>query len=839
MAGKKKEKDTEVLAEPKVVDSALEEILADRFSRYSKYIIQERALPDARDGLKPVQRRILWAMEEDGNTYTKQYRKSAKTVGNVIGNYHPHGDSSVYDAIVRMSQDWKSAFPLIDMQGNNGSIDDDPAAAMRYTEARLSKIAGYLMEDIDKETVDWSPNFSDEKLEPTVLPARYPNLLVNGITGIAAGYATNIPPHNLGEVIDAAIFRIDHPQSTTKELMKFVPGPDFPTGGIIMGKEGIYEALDTGKGRVVVRSKAEIEEKRSINQIVITEIPYEVIKVALVKRIDEIRLNNKVSGMLDVRDESDRKGLRIVIDLKKEANPTAILNYLYKNTDLQTYYHYNVIAIVNRTPKQLSLGAMLDAFLEHREDVIIKRSRFDLKRKKARLHIVDGLIRMISVLDEVIAIIRASSSKADSKERLIERFGFSPEQAEAIVTLQLYRLSNTDVMELQSEADTLHKDIHTLEELLKDPAKRQALMKEELKEVKTEFPSPRRSQIRDEIEELVINEMDMVAEETVVPVVSSHGYFKRVSLRSFASSDQNQPALKEGDHLVFCDQASTLDFLLFFTDRGRYGVIPVYQLEERKWKDLGVHYSSFCKIEPSEKIISVFAFKSGLQGVDLILASREGQLMRASCDLLKQPKKGRPASLFTIAPNDALVSVVPSGNPEDEVLVVSQKGRGYRVRTDNIPLSRSKSKGVRGMILQSEDALLGIESCSADDLILENSDGAFKRIPVGEISLLKRPAAGAMLFKEVKKKPVTLVDARTIPGSGSVRIASEQSTVVHAKQLAKMTPASTWSTAVILDEPAPFVTESLRLENGVRTLEQEKSPVQQGSLFDVQNLPED
>lgn len=832
MPRKKKAADVQPV-EPKVVDSALEEILADRFSRYSKYIIQERALPDARDGLKPVQRRILWAMEEDGNTYNKPYRKSAKTVGNVIGNYHPHGDTSVYDAIVRMSQDWKSALPLIDMQGNNGSIDDDPAAAMRYTEARLSKIAGYLMQDIDRETVDWSPNFSDEKMEPTVLPARYPNLLINGITGIAAGYATSIPPHNFDEVIQASIYRIDHPDSTTKDLMQYVKGPDFPTGGIIMGKDGIFQALDTGRGKVVIRSKAEIVESKTINQIVITEIPYEVVKINLVKRIDEIRLNAKVSGMLDVRDESDRKGLRIVIDLKKEANAQAILNYLYKNTDLQINYHYNVIAIVNRTPKQLSLGDMLDAFLEHREDVVIKRTRFDLRKKNERMHIVEGLIKALSILDEVIATIRASKGKADSRANIMNKFGFSEAQAEAIVTMQLYRLSSTDVKDLKSEFSRLKKEIRDLEKILKDPNARKELMKAELHELEEEFVMPRRSQLVEEVEDIVINETDMIADEQVVAMISSQGYFKRVPLRSYASSDQNNPALKEGDHLEYVDQISTLDSLLFFTSKGRMGLIPVYLLEEKKWKDLGVHYSSMYKTEVNERICAVYAIHGKPQNTDLIMISKNGQIRRSHFDFATLPSKGRLVSTMGLGVNDELVEVLASGKDDDEILIVTRLGNGVRLETSQIPVAKGKSKGVRALRLQNEDSVLGMGLMDQSDLVIENSQGEFKRIALDQINSYNRPSKGDTLFRIIKSKPVSLEAFQIVSASDLLRFEGMQSEPVAVRLLTRKPLSSGWASAPKLEEPKTLIRPNRKLESGTRKDEEDTADEKpQLSLFD-------
>ena len=590
-----------------IIETPLEEIMGDRFGSYSKYIIQDRALPDARDGLKPVQRRILYAMYTDGNRFDKGYRKSAKTVGLVIGNYHPHGDTSVYDAMVRMSQDWKIRSPQIDMQGNNGSIDDDPAAAMRYTEARLSKISEYLLMDIEKDTVSWSLNFDDTDYEPTVLPARYPNLLVNGITGIAAGYATNIPPHNLGEVIDAVIYRIQFPDSSVEELMEYVQGPDFPTGGIVQGKQGIIDAFTTGRGKIMVRSKTEIVQAKTCQQIIITEIPYEVVKSNMVKKIDDVRLNKKIDGIMDVRDESDRNGLRVVVDIKKDADAKLILNYLFKNTDLQVSYNYNVIAIVNKRPMQMGLVQMLDAFIAHREEVVVRRCQFDLKKKQQRCHILDGLIQAISVLDEVIALIRSSKDKADSKNRLMERFSFTEAQAEAIVTMRLYRLSNTDVTLLKEEHDTLEREISELKEILANDKLLKRLIIKECKEVKKEFPTQRLTRIEAEIEEIVIDKVSMIASEQVMFTLSKDGYAKRVSLRSYNAANDAATGVKEGDRLIGSCEVNTLDHILFFTNRGTYGYLNVYEAEEAKWKDIGSHINNAIRI--SGAVISSF-FKS-------------------------------------------------------------------------------------------------------------------------------------------------------------------------------------------------------------------------------------
>ncbi|MFQ9957524.1 MAG: DNA topoisomerase IV subunit A, partial [Turicibacter sp.] len=586
----------------------LEDIMGDRFGRYSKYIIQDRALPDVRDGLKPVQRRILYAMYKDGNTYEKPFRKSAKTVGNVIGNYHPHGDSSVYDAMVRLSQDWKLREPLVQMHGNNGSIDGDPAAAMRYTEARLSAISGLLLKDIDKNLVDFVPNFDDSMTEPTVLPAFFPNLLVNGATGISAGYATDIPPHNLGEIIDAVIYRMNHKQCALDDILTFVQGPDFPTGAIIQGEQEIKKAYTTGKGRIVIRSKAEIEPVRGgREQIVVTEIPYEVNKANLVKKIDDLRIDKKVEGIMEVRDETDRNGLRIVIELKKDVKSEIVLNYLFKNTDLQISYNINMVAIHNKRPVLMGLMDLIDAYIQHQKEVVTNRSNFDLKRARERQHIVEGLIKMVSVLDEVVQIIRHSKDKADAKKNLIQAFGFSERQAEAIVMLQLYRLTNTDVTALEKENEELTKTIQELTAILSSETKLLKVIQDELKQVKKQFETPRRSVIQKHIQEIKIDETDMVVKEDVMVAITKDGYVKRTSLRSYNATKSDTSTMKEGDELVAKLQLDTLQTLVMFTNRGSFIYLPVFKLPEFKWKDIGQHVSNLVTMDSEEKIIAVHA----------------------------------------------------------------------------------------------------------------------------------------------------------------------------------------------------------------------------------------
>lgn len=782
-----------------ILKNSLEDIMADRFARYSKYIIQERALPDARDGLKPVQRRILYAMYEDGNTYNKPYRKSAKTVGNVIGNYHPHGDSSVYDAMVRLSQSWKIADPLIDMQGNNGSIDDDPAAAMRYTEARLSKISDYLLQDIEKDTVEWAPNFSDEKMEPTVLPARYPNLLVNGITGIAAGYATNIPPHNLNEVVDAAIYRIQHPQCDLSELMQIVKGPDFPTGGIVMGIEGIKEAFSKGKGKVLIRSRVHVEQTRTIKQLVVTEIPYEVIKSQLVKKIDDIRINKKIDGILDVRDESDRNGLRIVIDLKKDCADETILNYLYKNTDLQISYNYNVIAIVNKAPVLMSLPMALDAFIQHRENVVLRRSHYDLKAKKERAHILEGLIKAVSVMDEIISIIRSSSDKTDAKNNLISRFAFSKEQAEAIVIMRLYRLTHTDIKELQDEYDTLLKDIQILEGIVTNKKKLHALLIKELKEVNEIFKTPRRSEIQNDIQEIVIDEKAMIADEQVMVTITKDGYVKRVSLRSYNASQDSISGHKDGDFIVGVGQASTLQTLLFFTNRGTYGYLPVYAIEEAKWKDLGKHISSYLKVDSSEKIIDAYLLDSFDKHVEMVFASALGMIKRTSLKDLQVSRSNKTMVCMKVGSADEMISTKPSMTSEDQIVLVTQNGFALTYPVMQVPQVSAKSKGVKSMNLTKDDRVQDMLVCSdlQGQILFMTKEGQMKRVKMDSIAQFNRPAKGNRICKLIKSNPSQIYKMKEIRNL-------QNEIVLESDEILRFVPASISLMSVESTFSSPF-----------------------------------
>ena len=818
--------------EEHILHDNLEDIMSDRFARYSKYIIQERALPDARDGLKPVQRRILYAMYEDGNTFNKPYRKSAKTVGNVIGNYHPHGDSSVYGAMVRLSQNWKITNPLVDMQGNNGSIDDDPAAAMRYTEARLSEISSYLLEDIDKDTVEWAPNFSDEKLEPTVLPARYPNLLTNGITGIASGYATNIPPHNLNEVVDACIYRIQHANCTLEELMQFVKGPDFPTGGIVMGLDGIKQAFQTGRGKVMVRSKVRIEQTRTIQQIVIYEIPYDVVKSQMVKKIDEIRLNKKIDGLLDVRDESDRTGLRVVIDVKKDIDTEQILNYLYKNTDLQVSYNYNMIAIVDKAPVQMSLADSLDAFIKHREDVVLKRSKFDYEQKSKRAHIVDGLIRAVSIMDEIIHLIRQSKNKADAKKNLIERFDFSEQQAEAIVTMRLYRLTNTDVKELKQEQSLLKKEMKRLHAILTDVNTLHQVLIEELEEINAKIHTPRLSEIQAKVQEIVIDKRAMVADEMVMVPITRDGYIKKVSMRSYNASNTDPTGMKDSDSVLAYGSCSTLDTLLFFTNRGTYGYLPVYEIEEGKWKDLGSHLGNYIKMDSNEKIIQAYFLRSFNPNVQVIMASQFGMIKRSRLSDFEVSRNNKSMVCMKIGSMDQVVSVTLSYSPEDSIAVVSQQGYALQYSAQEVAMMTLRTKGVKAMNLGKEDCIADVTILQADKQVLLVGDKAqMKRLKVEEIAQLKRPAKGNRLYKWVKSNPVYVKSIYAVEANQGFDLMSEDPIHFEAKDISLMNASATFSTPFGKLNEFTIQSPLTHIQEGSWP-EEEQEAYKQGTLFE-------
>lgn len=753
---------TDLEKRQEIQELTLEEVMGDRFGRYSKYIIQERALPDIRDGLKPVQRRILFSMNKDGNTFEKSFRKSAKSVGNIMGNYHPHGDSSIYEAMVRLSQDWKLREVLIEMHGNNGSMDGDPPAAMRYTEARLSELSGELLRDIEKETVDFVWNFDDTEKEPTVLPAKYPNLLVNGSTGISAGYATEIPTHNLAEIIDGTIYLIDHPNTTLDKLMEFIPGPDFPTGGILQGKEEIKKAYETGRGKVILRSKTRIEPlKGGKQQIIVTEIPYEVNKATLVKKMDEVRLNKKIDGIAEVRDESDRTGLQIAIELKKDTNAEGILNYLFKNTELQINYNFNMVAIDNMTPQQVGLKRILDSYIMHRKKVITNRSQFELNKAKTRQHVVEGLIKALSILDQVIETIRGSKDKKDAKLNLVKEYAFTETQAEAIVTLQLYRLTNTDITQLEKEAAELNQLVVKLTNILSDEKELFNIMKKELREVKKQYGNPRLTQIENEIQEIKIDTKVLVTQEDIIVTVTHEGYIKRSSLRSYSASKPDEIGMKEGDFLLYTGEVNTLDHILLITNKANVIYRPVHELPDLKWKEIGEHISqTVLNLSIDESIIAVYPYKELSPTKTFVFMTKEGMIKQSKMTDFEpwRTYKSRPTNCMKLkSESDEIVNVYLTNEQKIlDVFLVSHRGFGLRYPLEEVPIVGAKAAGVKAMNLKDQDYVVNgllVHEDGDTPIVILTQRGSIKRMLAQELTQLGRAKRGLMVLRELKKNP--------------------------------------------------------------------------------------
>lgn len=769
------------MSEQNIQELSLEAVMGERFGRYSKYIIQERALPDIRDGLKPVQRRILFAMHEDKNTFDKPFRKSAKSVGNVMGNYHPHGDSSIYEAMVRLSQDWKLREPLIEMHGNNGSMDGDPPAAMRYTEARLSMIAAEMLKDIDKKTVDMVLNFDDTEYEPTVLPARFPNLLVNGATGISAGYATEIPTHNLDETIQATIYLMKHPEASLEELMQFIKGPDFPTGGILQGLDGIKKAYETGRGRAMLRAKTAIEALRGgKSSLVVTEIPYEVNKAVLVKKIDEIRLLKKVEGIAEVRDESDRDGLRIVIELKKNANAEGILNYLFKNTDLQISYNFNMVTIDHMRPKHVGLKQILTSYLEHQRAVTTKRTEFDLNKAKQREHIVIGLIKALSILDQVIKVIRASKNRKDATKNLVQQFDFTEKQADAIVALQLYRLTNTDVTELENEAATLKKAIAKYEKILSDPKELDKVIRQELQTIAKKYASPRKTEIQAKIASLKIETEVLVGQEDVIVQISREGYVKRSSLRSFNASDANDNGLREDDEPVLQTTVNTLDHLFIFTNKGNVIYRPVHEITEARFKDTGEHLSQTVGLDVDERVIFAKVFKSLDEPGNFVFATKEGFIKQTALVDLKPGRtyKSRASCYITLkTPTDEVISLYYT-TENKQLVCVSYNGYGLRYDLAEVPTTGARAAGVKCMDLRDDTLVAVLLADEQSALGLLTTRGSFKKMKVTEIPMTSRARRGVQILRELKSKPHRVFTAFLIVPDQRLEVTTETEKVI-------------------------------------------------------------
>ena len=759
MAKKKADETSVVLG--KIYDYTLEEIMGERFGEYAKDIIQNRAIPDVRDGLKPVQRRILYAMFRDKNTYEKAHKKSATAVGNVMGHYHPHGDSSIYEAMVHMSQWWKQNECYIDMHGNNGSMDGDSAAAMRYTEARLSKISGELLKDIDKDTIEWAPNFDDTLYEPVVLPAKYPNLLVNGAKGISAGYATEIPPHNLGEVIDATIKRIDSPNCRLETILDIVKGPDFPTGAIVEGKAEIQHALTTGRGKVVIRAKYEIIEEKSKKQIIIHEIPFEVNKALLVKKIADIIYDKKIDGMSEVRDESDREEkVRIVIDCKRDSNCTNILNYLFKNTDLQINYNYNMVAIVNRRPVVVGIVDVLDAYIQHQKEVITRRTKFDLNHAKARMHIVEGLIKALDILDSIIKTIRSSNNKSNAIDNLVKNYEFSEKQAEAIVSLQLYRLTNTDVSILEEEYKNLQKVIEVLESILASEDKLKLVMKEELRKIRNEYATDRKTEVKDEITEIKIDTQSMIPKEDCIVVVSKDGYVKRVSKRSY-SMTSDQTGLKEQDYIIGLYDINTYSIIIMFTDKGNYLYVPVFEIPESKWKDLGKHISNIIKMDPDENVIASIAINDFNTEDYLTVFTENGMTKRCLSKEWKGSRYSKSIPYIKLKDNDKVVNI--SNKQGLSVFITTHNGFGLRYNIEEIPIVGPRGSGVKAISLKNDIVVSGCVIDNEEYVSLITTKNTGKRIKLSEFELISRARKGVQVIRDVKTNPYCIKKAFVVP----------------------------------------------------------------------------
>ena len=785
-----KKKVEETIVE-KIYDYTLEEIVGDRFGRYAKSIIQDRAIPDVRDGLKPVQRRILWSMYESHNTYDKPFRKSAKAVGDIMGHYHPHGDSSIYDALVRLSQKWKMREPLVEMHGNNGSIDGDGPAASRYTEARLSKIANVMLSDINKDSVKMTLNYSDEDLEPTVLPAHFPALLVNGSTGISAGYATNIPPHNLGEVIDATIKRIDSPNCRLDTILEIIKGPDFPTGAVVEGKNGLIDAYTTGKGKVVVRANYEIIEEKGKKQILIKEIPYEVLKETLKKKIEDIKSDKKIDGILEVIDESDRINMaRLVIELKKDADANLIINYLFKNTDLQINYNFNVVAIVNKRPKTLGILEILDAFISYKKEVVINRSKFDLEHSKKRLHIVEGFIKAIDILDEIIKTIRRSKNKADAIENLVKEYDFTNEQATAIVMMQLYKLTNTDITDLKNEHSELLNLINYLTSVISDEEVLKGVMKEELRSIKKEFATPRRTIIKDEITEIKIDELSMIPKEDFIVSVSKSGYIKKLSIKAYNQNNETDYGLKENDYLIGLYKINNIDTIILITNLGNYLYLPVRDITECKYKEIGKHISSYITLSEGEYIISSFGIKF-FDTRTITLFSKDGLVKQTELKNLPVSRYSKPMTIFKLKDEDELVSASIN---DGVVYIITENGYALKFSKEEIPLVGLKTSGVKGIKLTNDKVVSAFITNENHEYITIFTDkNTAKRIKLDEIDYSKRSLKGDNILHSPKSKKYNII--KTYAGSSKTNfgIIKDDTELIKSSDISIMDKSSTGS----------------------------------------------
>ncbi len=811
----------------KIIQINVEDHMKSAYIDYSMSVIVSRALPDVRDGLKPVHRRVLYGMRELGLLHNRPYKKSARIVGEVLGKYHPHGDSSVYDTMVRMAQPWSMRYPLVEGQGNFGSIDGDSPAAMRYTEARLMKIAEELLVDIDKDTVDFQPNFDDSLQEPTVLPAKIPHLLINGASGIAVGMATNIPPHNLSEVIDGIIYYIDHRDAEVEDLLAFIKGPDFPTGGIIYGYDGVLDAFKTGRGRIVIRGKAEIEETSHGSQIIVTEIPYLVNKAAMIAKTAELVEEKVIEGISDIRDESDREGYRVVYELKKDANPQVVLNNLYKFTPLQSTFSVNTIALVNKRPRNLNLKELIKYYVDHRHEVVVRRTRYELNEAEKRAHILEGLIIAVDHIDEVIALIRASKTPDEAREGLMQEFNLSEVQAKAILDMRLQKLTGLEIDKLKAEYEELKQTIARLKEILNNESLRYEIIKEELLDIKQKYGDERRTQIVHSAED--INIKDIIPNEDVVITISHAGYIKRTPLADYRLQSRGGrgargASSREDDFIEYIFVSKTHNYLLFFTNKGKCYWLNVYEIPEGEKHTRGRAVQNLIQLDPGEKIKAyvavddlddveyinnsfiVFATKNGLikktpleaysrprQGgiiainiaendelieamltngkSEIILGTRYGQAIRFKENTVRPMGRNttgvRGIKLDSDHPDDAVIGMVVINEPDSTVMVVTEKGYGKRSSVEDYRLTNRGGKGVRTVkITEKTGKLIAIGSVKDDqELMIINKSGITIRLKVNEVRTMGRSTQGVKLIRLNDDDEIASV-CRVIPENG-------------------------------------------------------------------------
>jgi topoisomerase-4 subunit A len=791
--------------------------LGDSFGRYAQKVILDRAIPDIRDGLKPVQRRIIYAMYASGNTHDKPYRKSAKTVGDVMGNYHPHGDSSIYEALVRMAQPWKMRYPLIDGHGNFGSLDDDPAAAMRYTEARLSEIAYELLRDIEKDTVAWKPNFDEKTLEPVVLPAGFLNLLVNGASGVSAGFATDIPSHNLGEVIDATLALMRNPQIELAELMQYVPGPDFPTGGIMMGMEGVREAYECGRGKVVLRSRHTIEEQKDGRHLIVfNEIPYNVIKSDLVRQIDEMRLEKEVIGIGDVRDESDREGLRLVVELTKGADADVVLAYLFKKTDLQINYHFNLVSISRNTPVLLGLKPLLEAFVQHRQRVVLRRSRYDLEKKSKRLHEVEGLIKAIDILDEVIATIRASKDKADARRNLVETFEFTEVQAEAILELKLHRLTNLELLDLQTEASELAKLIKKLDKILRDRKELDRVVIGELEDIRRRFADDRRTTIEEVVEKPTVDILKATVKDVEVVIgVTRAGWVKQSSMASFNAqgATRKTSGVRPGDRMLRLIHTRTTHTVLAFSNTGQCFPIPVHQIPEAKWGEVGTALVNVCGISREETLVDLIPCADFSASRYLLFITRQGLTKLTSLAEFESNRSSGIAA-FKVPEGDALARVIDTDGQGD-LLLLTKLGQGIRFDVSEVSVQGRAAKGVTGLKIDSDDEIVDALVLTAEEasdpnlgIAIFTRSGRGKLSPLEQFPKQHRGGKGVrMIIARVQNRHECVAISATQSGDGFEVVDSNgQEHYVEARRIPEVRRDGNAFTIVTLKEGALVTT---------------------------------